>query len=142
MYFPRGFEHERAIELAELVQQAYRQLDAFKKDEVWKPDNGCSLVTELFYAQAPHGRFLRGSASFDYEIEGLPRAKARKGKGVPIGFIGSRGTALYLVFRGTVTIEEWVRNLNITLSPYLLPSFGRVHDGFLRNVQLPPPEHP
>ena len=84
MYFPRGFEHGRAVELAELVQQAYRQLDAFKKGAAWKLESGYSLVTELFYAQAASGRLLRGSASFDYEIRGLLRAEARKGKGVPI----------------------------------------------------------
>ncbi len=129
MYFPRGFDRDRAIELGELVQQAYRQLEAFQNDEVWSIADGYSLVNELVYSRP---RTLRRARSiFDREIEELPRSAARAGQELPVGFIASRGPELFLVFRGTVTVEEWVRNLRFTLAPYLLSGMGKVHEGFL-----------
>jgi hypothetical protein len=36
MYFPKGFNLERAIALGELVDQAYTQFEAFQKGTPWK----------------------------------------------------------------------------------------------------------
>ena len=43
MYFPTGFETERAIELAGLVTQAYAQFDAFRKEAPWSLREGTLL---------------------------------------------------------------------------------------------------
>ena len=79
---------------------------------------------------------LRARTSFDFEVERLPRFAARVQKGLPIGFVARRGGDFFLVFRGTVTVEEWVRNLNIGLTPFLRDGFGRVHEGFLQTYGL------
>lgn len=134
MYFPRGFDRERAVELGKLVQQAYRQLEAYRNDEGWTPEGGYSLVRELLYSRP--GSFLKNRSSFDLEVERLPRFAARQLKDLPIGFVLRRGTDFFLVFRGTVTVEEWIRNLNISLAPFLRDGFGKVHEGFLQTYGL------
>jgi len=135
MYFPRGFDKERAVELGRLVQQSYSQLEAFRNDERWEPVGGYSLVKELLYTPR-QGSFLKNRSSFDFEVERLPRFAARQLKDLPIGFVARRGSDFFLVFRGTVTVEEWIRNLNISLAPFLRDGFGRVHEGFLQAYTL------
>jgi hypothetical protein len=43
MYFPKGFVIDRAIELGELVDQAYAQYAASRSGEPWIPPGGNSL---------------------------------------------------------------------------------------------------
>lgn len=134
MYFPRGFDHEKAIELGKLVRQAYGQLDAFQNEEAWSLGDGYTMLTELV---CPRPRALRRTHSiFDREIEEMGRSSARAGRELPVGFIASRGPELFLVFRGTMTIEEWIRNLRFTLAPYILSGMGKVHEGFLLTYGL------
>lgn len=51
-----------------------------------------------------------------------------------VGVIGRSGTNVYVAFRGTQTLEEWVQNL--TIIPTAFGSLGAVADGFLDLYQL------
>jgi hypothetical protein len=135
MYFPANFDLARSIELARLVMQAYDQLDSFQKDSAWTPKDGYTLVREL-KQQPAAGLLGKSDTQFDVEINVLERAKASIGKAYPIGFIAKKGRNTYVIFRGTVTVEEWVRNLNVRLSDYLKASYGKVHEGFLRTYNM------
>jgi hypothetical protein len=135
MYFPPGFEIERAIELAELVTQAYAQFDAFRKEAPWNLAGEYSLVTELTYI--PTARIAMGRAGFlSLESRGFHLSGERAVRGVPIGFVAERHRDLFLVFRGTLTASEWIRSFNMDLVPYLLADHGRVHKGFLQSYML------
>jgi triacylglycerol lipase len=136
MYFPEGFDLERSIELCELTDQAYTQFEAFLKGNAWKLPGGYTLIKELCFL-APAGRnTVTISGFFDGDLRGIRRAGGKDPQAVPIGFIARRKADIFLIFRGTVTDQEWFQNLRIRLVPYLLPNFGKVHDGFLLTYNL------
>ncbi len=136
MYFPEGFDVEWAIELGELVDQAYNQLEAFRKGESWKPPNDYSLKKELKYPRRTGKNIIKGSGFFDLDVRGVQFVGDQKAKDIPIGFIAQRKGNIFLIFRGTITDLEWFRNLRISLASYPLPDFGKVHDGFLQTYYL------
>ena len=135
MYFPPGFNVERAIELAELVIQAYAQFDAFLKDVPWKPTGGYTLVRVLTYVPTSKATIARGQF-LSFESRGFHLSGDRERRGVPMGFVAERNRDLFIIFRGTLTAGEWIRNFNIDLVPYLLPGYGQVHRGFLQTYML------
>lgn len=126
MYFPPHFDLRLSIELARLIMQAYQQLEAFERGTSWTLTGGYTLIKELCQEQSAgiiHSQYYS-------EIRKL-RLRPSKGKGHPIGFVAVKGRNTFVVFRGTVTIPEWVRTLNVRLSAYPESGFGKVHDGFL-----------
>jgi triacylglycerol lipase len=131
MYFPKGFDRELSIELGELIQQAYAQFESFERDVVWKLPEAYLLKGEFSYLWTPTKTIEKGILNFDHALARFSRTKKDKSIRIPIGFLAQRGNRLFLVIRGTQTAKEWVRNFSISLSDYLLPNFGRVHDGFL-----------
>jgi triacylglycerol lipase len=136
MYFPRRFDIDRAIELGELVDQAYTQFEAFYTGKPWKLPTDYTLKKELSYLR-PIGKITIMLGSYlDVELRGLRRASKQNAKDVPIGFIAQRKECIFLIFRGTVSDQEWFHNLKTSLVPYLLPNFGKVHDGFLKTYNL------
>ena len=40
MYFPAGYDSDRAIELGELICQAYAQFEAFENERAWELTGG------------------------------------------------------------------------------------------------------
>ena len=131
MYFPPGFDLERAIELAELVIQAYAQFDAFGREAPWKLTGGYALVRELTYVPTSKATIARGQF-LGFESRRFHLSGDRERRGVPIGFVAERNRDLFIIFRGTLTAGEWIRNFNIDLVPYFLPGHGQVHRGFLQ----------
>src|ERR1700690_3591530 len=108
MYFPAGFDIERAIELAALVTQAYAQFDAFRKEAPWSLTGGYSLVKELTYV--PTAKIAIGRGSFlRLESRGFHLSGERARRGVPIGFVAERNRDMFFIFRGTLTTAEWIR---------------------------------
>jgi triacylglycerol lipase len=85
------------------VREAYRQLAAFQENNVWALPEGYGLL-----------------------------AKLQGQKGLPIGFIASSKADIFLVFRGTMTPLELLRDFRINLSSYPYAALGKVHDGFIR----------
>lgn len=136
MYFPKGFDVNRAIELGELVVQAYNQFAAFRKGESWKPLGDYSLIKELKYLRPTGKNIIKVSGFFDLDVRGVQFLGDQKAKDVPIGFIAHRKGNIFLIFRGTRTDLEGFRDLRISLVPYPLPDFGKVHDGFLQTYHL------
>jgi triacylglycerol lipase len=136
MYFPKGFDVDRAIELGELVDQAYTQFRRFQKGEPWKPSGDYELGKELNYPGSAEKKSILSGSGFDLDLRSFRRAGQKNARHVPIGFIAQRGESIFLIFRGTMTDQEWIRNLSISLVPYLLPGFGKVHDGFVQTYEL------
>jgi triacylglycerol lipase len=135
MYFPPDFDLICSIELARLVTQAYDQFDSYQRGVRWTPKDGYTLVKELSQ-ETFAGRIGKTGTQFDVEMRMLERARASVGKAYPIGFIAQKGKNIFIIFRGTVTLEEWVRNLNVRLSGYLVQGCGKVHDGFLHTYGI------
>ncbi len=130
MYFPKGFSKSRSIELAELICQAYGQFDAFQRGKPWKPPGNYVLRKEFTYLWVPQRSVEKGIRNFDLTLRRLSRS--RQQFKIPIGFAVQRKENYFLIFRGTQTVQEWIRNISISLSAYLLPEYGRVHSGFLQ----------
>jgi triacylglycerol lipase len=135
MHGPEGFDWSRAIQLGGLVDQAYLQYDAFRKGEAWRLPSEYSLEAELKYAGIQPDARGPGT-TFEKEFHQLARSKLRGAEEMPIGFIASRKGDVFLIFRGTMTATEWIRDLNIRLTPYPYRSFGSVHDGFIRTYEV------
>jgi predicted lipase len=136
MYHPIGFDRKRAIQLAELVLQAYHQLEAFNKNKQWELLGGYSLIVELQYLGVTSVSTKSISNQFDSEFRSFAKSISQKAKGLPIGFIASKNTDVYLVFRGTMTITEWIRDFSMRLTPYPYGPFGKVHDGFIQTYNI------
>lgn len=138
MYYPQGFDRKRAIELADLVDQAYTQVNAFLAEEAWRIEGGYTLIAEIRYAGTAGAASGKNLTSFDKELRKLPAGKVlRKGESpLPIGFIARRGAETFLVFRGTTTSKEWLQDFNIRLTAYPYGRFGRIHEGFLRTYEV------
>jgi len=131
-YYPSGFDRNKAIQLAELVVDAYRQLEAFQQDKEWAPPEKYALIAELQY-RGVAARSKKGVVGqLDSELRRIARSKLHEQKGLPIGFIAGNRTDIYLVFRGTMTVREFVRDFSINMSTYPYAECGKVHDGFVQ----------
>jgi len=131
VYYPNGFDRQRALQLADLVDQAYLQYDAFTRGDAWHLPAPYSLAAELKYAGTQSG--ARGpGASFDREWSQLSRLRPQGKPEMPIGFIARARQEVFLVFRGTMTTTEWLRDFTIRLAPYPYGAHGKVHDGFIQ----------
>jgi hypothetical protein len=130
MYFPRGFNGATAMELGELVVQAYGQFDAFEDERPWRLPAQYDLVRELSY-DLKAGKGL-DEKSGDLGLGKMFSIKRKGPSSMPIGFIASQGKRAFIVFRGTKTVKEWISNMGIGLKEYPLPDYGSVHEGFLQ----------
>jgi triacylglycerol lipase len=130
--FPAGFNIALSIELAELIHHAYQQFESFQNERPWKLPAKYSLLTEFSYLWTPGRRIEKGIRNFDVTLRRLSRSTSEKNTKIPIGFVARRKDRVFLVLRGTQTVKEWIRNFSIGLSAFTIPSFGKVHDGFLQ----------
>jgi predicted lipase len=136
MYFPAGYDADQAIELGELICQAYAQFEASENERAWELTGGYSLKRVLTYPWSAGRTLDRARRNFDMTLRRLSRSMKTKTLTIPIGFVAQRRENYYLILRGTQTVTEWIRNFGISLGPYLLPKFGRVHAGFLDAYNL------
>jgi triacylglycerol lipase len=118
MYFPPRFKPGLAIELGELVTQAYDQHEAFKRDKPWELSGGYSFICAISCAEKPSGA-----------LDWL-HPETKEGP-LPIGFVARRVGNLYVIFRGTITAGEWMKNLSFNLKPCDPPIQGKAHSGFM-----------
>ena len=135
MYFPKEFDTTRAIELGGLVQQAYVQLKAFQEDKAWKLKGNYSLVNELKYLW-PQVSAIKGANQFDKELRAIAKSRLQRVQGLPIGFIAEDAGEIFLIFRGTMTPNEWLRDLHIRLTAYPYFESSKVHEGFLQTYNV------
>jgi triacylglycerol lipase len=131
MYFPKGFSMDIAIELANLLVQAVNQLEAFKEGKPWTLPDSYTLLAELHYPTALVRMNRNGNKHPAQEIKSLPHAARRGNAQIPMGFIAKRKNNCFVILRGTITIREWIQNMQLNFVPYLLPNFGKVHAGLL-----------
>jgi triacylglycerol lipase len=131
MYAPNGFSIGLSIELGELVSQSYAQFKAFENGKKWELASNYSLIKEIYYTWTPTKAIEKGMHGFDKTLGRFRGSGRNKAIRLPIGFLAQGRGNYYLVFRGTLTVKEWVRNVSMSLSPYLLPKHGNVHGGFL-----------
>ena len=135
MYYPKGFDKGRAIELGRLVQQAYAQLKAFQEDTPWALKGNYSLVSELKYLGTQVSS-MKSVNQFDRELKEIAKSKLQRVKGLPIGFIAENTGGVFLIFRGTMTTSEWLHDLNIRLTSYAHFESCKVHEGFLQTYNV------
>ena len=135
MYFPKEFDMARAIELGGLIQQAYAQHRDFQEDRSWKLKGSYSLVKELKYL-GPQTSSMKGFTQFDKELRAIARSRLQGVQGLPIGFIAESAGDVFLVFRGTMTPNEWLRDLHIRLTAYPYFESCKVHEGFLQTYNV------
>ncbi len=148
MNFPTNFEKEKASEIGNLVKQAYLQFDAHRKGKDWNLDGNYDLVCPITYnwvnmgfevgVDDPSNQTLIDDEVNIVEAENAESGDASYGlvdlfKDYPMGFVATSkdGKNAYLIFRGTVTGQEFIKDAKIILTPYLLPKFGNVSVGFL-----------
>jgi triacylglycerol lipase len=107
------FDIAIAVELNRLSLQAYQQLDDHVADRSFTLPEPYRLHTALLT-----------SARFAGDLF-LSTEKA------PIGFVATAGEAIYVVFRGTQTITEWINNVNYPQEIFdLVTDGGKTHQGF------------
>ena len=105
MNIPKGFNLDLALELASLCNDAYAQYDAYKKGKEWVGPKGYKL-----------------DVTFQAMYEG---------PNVPIGFIASKGHDVYISWRGTSSVEEWVEDAKFEqVKCSYLPGNCKVELGF------------
>jgi triacylglycerol lipase len=132
MYAPRGFDGDLAIELGELIVQAYDQFAAFEDKRPWSLPAKYRLVCELNYTFKPAKANESKAGSLEIDFRKFFNLKDKSYPTMPIGFIAERGKMAFVIFRGTKTTKEWISNLGINLKEYPLPNFGNAHEGFLQ----------
>lgn len=123
LYFPQGFALTRALQCAQLVAAAYAQYDQWQaqdrprrpQDFAWQPPG------------LPGWRFSAPIWSVLSELHFLSESE-------PFGFAARDPEgALYLVFRGTDTVQDWLDDLDAEQRAYpWQPGVGQVHAGFLK----------
>jgi len=136
MYFPEGFNKERALELAALVRSAYEQLAAYEDEKDWSPPPGYELLAPLNYPINRGKNALGIGTSFDIDVKRKYTIKKQNNDEMPIGFIARKKKDLFVIFRGTKTVKEWIKNFNMGLTEFFLPGQGEVHEGFLSTYTL------
>lgn len=141
MNYPPGFDVKRGIELGNLVKQAYQQFDCYKNGKEWKLPADYDLVCVVAYNPTTLSWDVEdqeGPTLIDQEMATVPTAAvsfALDGppKEYPLGFVATskKTKNAYLIFRGTVTPQEFVKDAKIKMRPYLLSKWGNVALGFI-----------
>jgi triacylglycerol lipase len=138
MYYPPSFDAKKAIEIGNLVKQAYEQFQFYKSGQEWKLLGDYTLVSVIAYDRWQMGFDAEedtGPTLIDKEMdEQVPVSFALEGqpKEYPMGFIATskNGKNAYLIFRGTVTPQEFVKDAKIKMQPYFINKWGNVALGF------------
>lgn len=157
MLYPPDFDSKKAIELGKLVIEAYRQFEFYtdhtayvkKYGKPWKLPTDYKLVETIVYNRWQLGFSAEetGPTLVDEEaavvtaeaVVAPPDAPVSFNpiedlfKDYPMGFVATSkdGKRAYLVFRGTVTKQEFLKDAKVALQPYISPNWGYVALGFL-----------
>jgi hypothetical protein len=119
--YPVNFDKSRAIELASLIDAAYRQLLDFRNHVTWTVP-GPRNVKQHSQIAPPGGlpalKTYQIEAEF-YSVEnwGLPNGLTQSA--VPFGFVATAGTDAFVVIRGTETPLEWLDAVTVEQVPFV-----------------------
>ena len=152
MHYPPNFDPKRAIELGNLVIEAYNQFSFYKNPSAyvkehgkeWSLPSGYNIVCVIAYNPWQMGFDAdedTGPSLIDAEVEEIEKEREEStdapsfgifDKEHPMGFVATSedGKNAYLIFRGTVTTQEFVKDAKIKWQPYMLSNWGRVALGF------------
>lgn len=112
------FDIKVAVEAARLSLQAYQQLDDYFDNQVFILPDPYQVQAEFFTSE-----FFAGDL-FKLDEE------------VPIGFVATAGNTIYVVFRGTKTIFEWITNATFLQEDYdFVNDSGKTYRGFTHVYQ-------
>lgn len=105
------FNLDLGLELLRLCLQSYQMLEDFQNGVAFTLPAPYTLV-QIFNTDEP------------YEGQNF-------GGEVPIAFVATQGTQVYVVFRGTQTITEWIANAKIAQVKYTFTgTIGESEEGF------------
>lgn len=122
-----GFDLDLALELGRLCLQSYQMLIDFNHMEEFKLPAPFQLVKVFSTSERYVGEFASATE-------------------VPIAFVATKDDAIYVVFRGTVTITEWIDDATFSQVPYNFVSkggltetgftsiYGTIHQDILNTV--------
>lgn len=107
-----SFDLDLALELARLDLQAYQMLVDFNAGKTFQLPAPYTLVKQFFTNEV-----FEGEAAADSEV--------------PIAYIATKGSNVYVVFRGTVTIVEWIDDAEFGQVSYRFTGAGGLtEEGF------------
>ncbi len=105
------FDLATALELGRLCLQSYQMLTDYEQGD-------------SFTLPAPYTLRAQFLTAEHFPGEDFPDA-------VPIAYVATSGTSIYVVFRGTKTIAEWVSDATLTQEPYtFVAGGGETETGF------------
>jgi triacylglycerol lipase len=99
-----AFDVDQALELARLSLQAYQMLADYQAGTTFTLPAPYTLIAQYLTPEQYPGEVLAGA-----------------GSEVPIAFVATRGDVIFVVYRGTKTITEWIKDA----------TFGQVENAFL-----------
>jgi triacylglycerol lipase len=108
---PQAFELDLALELARLDLQAYQMLLDFENGQTFALPAPYTLVKTF--------------------LTNEPFMGENFGSQVPIAYVATRDQNIYVVFRGTKTIVEWLDDAKLAQVSYeFIPKGGQTEQGF------------
>jgi triacylglycerol lipase len=140
MHYPPKFDAKKAVELGKLVKQAYQRFQDYKKGTPWKLQGNYTFVSEISYRTLmsfdptdPEAGLTAIDKEVAIEMPVSYSLDSMLGRDIPMGFVATSKDKkeVYLVFRGTVSVREWLFDLNIKVQTYGQDKWGCVSDGFL-----------
>jgi len=99
------FDLDTALELGRLSLQAYQMLTDFEQGKTFTLPSPYQLVVQILTPEA-------------FEGEPIPSEP------IPIAFIAKNDDNIYVVFRGTKTIVEWIDDAMFAQVPYTFVDDG------------------
>jgi predicted lipase len=148
MYVPTGFDKKKAIEIGQLVSQAYIQIARFTEGPItqikstpWELQGDYKMVGTIVYdrVELSFDVFDEDSATMvDEEMDEIAPTpvsfslESTIAREYPMGFVATSKTSkeAYLIFRGTVTKQEFFKDAKIRMVPYQMGK-GKVAVGFI-----------
>ncbi len=133
------FDSERAMELANLIERAYQQFNHFKeKSEIlWDSDDSNVLIGSTTGDDDLDDPNNPGRVKYKIlAVFKVVEFTFTSSEVVPFGFIAERqlkdgSMGIFIVFRGTLTTDEWYHNSRIKQVSLLEnPSLGQISEGF------------
>jgi len=107
------YELATAVDSARLSLYAYQQLDDFQANRTFTLPLPWTLEDQFYSDQRFSGE------------------NTEAGELLPIGFVATAGGRIYVVFRGTKTISEWISNAQFAQVDYTyVADGGMTHRGF------------
>ena len=106
-----SFNLSSAVALMQLCLESYQMLIDFENDQSFTLPAPYALQEQFYTEEHFSGDGLNGM--------------------VPIAFVATSGSAIYVVFRGTATISEWIADATLTQVDYrYVANGGKTETGF------------